>query len=1632
MLFKRIFFVSLVILTLASKPFAQVNLQTGSAVFSLPMFNWQDDKSLLTSVVALSYSSGNGLKVNDLASNVGQGWNLVAGGVITRMQMGEPDDQPVYTGAYPNYGDQDITKYPPGFLYDTVAVGKGCPNALTKYPTYGSKNTLYAQHNSIGQDKEQDYFSFQFNGKSGMFVLDTVGGGRAVLLGDTKMKISFQLDNTMAASQGIRTTITSFTITDVDGLIYKFTLHGLTRILKTSFSSFDGTKQAGEPKIGNQNYYCQSAFDLGPTASPWYNQYMANPFIISNWYLSEIDDPFTSRKILFTYNSLNLSNSAGVDISYNKSLDNYIIVSYKKSITTVMEIASISYPDGHLVSFNYSSSSRVDYYGQKALANVSISYNGRYLSQYQLNTTYFILNRYGTPATIQERYSARLCLKSVQKIGVDLKEDSPPYIFDYYKGSSGDDIVPPPFFYVKDIWGYYNGNNSIASNSPLTGSTIPVNLTASPTTIPGVVGYYGLKGLCFQNDNVTGIYYNPKPGYAQNGLLKQIVYPTGGNLTYQYAQNTGSFIGSSSVMNVGGVHVSQTSSSDGGYSNGCGTPIVTQYNYVMNGTGSASSLWGLETPVNSVASNNSWNEERKTIHFSFAYPFGTCLWHYVYPGIMSQSEAVSLDEFQKIMVAIAPVLGILSVVSTINDIIAVCGPETGVGEIVAIILDVISAILTYALACPQQSKYTPNTVFYNFDLNEISPLPAQFKRVEITESPGTIGKTVQQFTQGDQNTPNGPDYYPIWYPNANTTFSPKQRFAPWAYGLPWLTTVYDVNGNKIKETQNVYDFTYAQEPIGYNGILGSKNVFFNTVDCKCQVINNYSQRSDNWSNPVSYNDYYSYVTPLQSPDLGVDFYYMFTGRTQLDSTYERVYRVSDVTQFVQTATGYEYNSDVSKGYTSNMLNYDPFLITTLQSNGDINFKNIKYSSDYNTGILATIVSKNMVSLPVATVNYVQKSGSSTSQYLSEKVTEFTQLANSDVKPSRILEQRFATPASTFTPYSGPTTTNYSLYKIPQTFTYDGNYNLTGLQDEGGRNVTNIYDYNDKYIVASVINANSAIDKPAYTSFESLDLTRSGWVVSGIASYNQNSPSVTGVNNFAMLSSGGNSLTASSLNTATAYILSFWANNGNVTVTGGATLTKSSPTNNGFTYYEYNIAQGTVSVVLKDNTTTNANIDELRLYPVNSRMRTTTYDPLIGKTSECDENNRITYYAYDNLGRLQFVKDEVNNIVKMYEYNNVSSAKQIGCPVTFTNPLISEVVTRNNCSAGYQGGAVTYTVAANTYSSSISQLDADIQADINMLTNAQNYANSNGSCSLIYYNVAVSETDTTRSCGPGSVGGPVTYTVPANTYSSIISQADANQQAYNDTAANAQAYINSPFNASCPVSTVADWEWFPGDGTMPADPSYCLSVNGNLPPHQFVLATDVNPNSSTYNQTKYYDYGPTSACPANTYYDSSVSQVFTRNNCGTGYTGGTYTYTVPPGKYSSTTSQAAAQQLALNDISANGQNAANTYGTCISSCSFAANTGFGIVTSGISSSGSTVNFNIVFYPSASQFNVGNSYQIATINGGCKPSASRNVTVSSSGRTWIVTVYTGGQFYASLQSGSPLPVNQTTSLSGSYPL
>lgn len=49
------------------------------------------------------------------------------------------------------------------------------------------------------------------------------------------------------------------------------------------------------------------------------------------------------------------------------------------------------------------------------------------------------------------------------------------------------------------------------------------------------------------------------------------------------------------------------------------------------------------------------------------------------------------------------------------------------------------------------------------------------------------------------------------------------------------------------------------------------------------------------------------------------------------------------------------------------------------------------------------------------------------------------------------------------------------------------------------------------------------------------------------------------------------------------------------------------------------------------------------------VSTYTYKPAIGVTSETDPSGKVTYYEYDNLGRLQIIKDQDGKILKQFSY-----------------------------------------------------------------------------------------------------------------------------------------------------------------------------------------------------------------------------------------------------------------------------------------------------------------------------------------------------------------------------------------------
>lgn len=140
------------------------------------------------------------------------------------------------------------------------------------------------------------------------------------------------------------------------------------------------------------------------------------------------------------------------------------------------------------------------------------------------------------------------------------------------------------------------------------------------------------------------------------------------------------------------------------------------------------------------------------------------------------------------------------------------------------------------------------------------------------------------------------------------------------------------------------------------------------------------------------------------------------------------------------------------------------------------------------------------------------------------------------------------------------------------------------------------------------------------------------------------------------------------------------------------------------------------------------------------------------------------------------------------------------PVTYYSKEFTGQFTRNNCPADNTPGQITFTVPAGKHTSTTSQAAADAKAEADFKVNGQAAANTNGTCTppKVYKNAEKSQTFTRNNCAAGETGTQVVYTVPAGTYSSTVSQAEADKQAADDVARNGQNYANATGTCTMPA------------------------------------------------------------------------------------------------------------------------------------------------------------------------------------------------------------------------------------------
>ena len=159
---------------------------TGAVQTGIPLHNFVN--KAIDFPIHLAYSS-NGIKVDDLTTSVGLGWNLSAGGIITRLVRGEADEKSY--SAVPE---------------DSLRIGSPVYNSL-----------LRGASKPGGADLNRDQFNFNFNGYQGKFFI--AHDNRIILSDPTPLKIIPEWGNPLKG----------FKVTTPEGYLYEF-FHAETTI----------------------------------------------------------------------------------------------------------------------------------------------------------------------------------------------------------------------------------------------------------------------------------------------------------------------------------------------------------------------------------------------------------------------------------------------------------------------------------------------------------------------------------------------------------------------------------------------------------------------------------------------------------------------------------------------------------------------------------------------------------------------------------------------------------------------------------------------------------------------------------------------------------------------------------------------------------------------------------------------------------------------------------------------------------------------------------------------------------------------------------------------------------------------------------------------------------------------------------------------------------------------------------------------------------------------------------------------------------------------------------------------------------------------------------------------------------
>ncbi len=483
-----------------------VSYYNGIPNTSIPLYEVNVDGFKLP--ITLDYHAS-GIRVDQEATWVGLGWALNVGSRISRTINSAEDFHMVWDNNFPNLiqgycdaPDQDEALF--------THYGQAGDTSCNYWPLGCSSYELF-------YDPEPDIFYYSLPNMNGKFLLDK---SRGPVLFDKSHNLKIEFFRNVP---GLGLGSVAFKITDSEGIQY-------------IYNKWESTQTYSATGWINKNIHAENTiYDTNENSFlNWYNireddapgsgSGSSDPRVTS-WCLTKIVTKH-GREINFNYDS---------EIQYlpsQESCENYHFGSehstyyYKsKSVHNVQRLTSIQ---GDFGQIDFNSSVRSDINGtSKKLDNISI-YNSTnptsnsLVKSFRFNYNYFNEDYSGNSQYVH--VFKRLKLNSLTEYSVNNPVNGG-YLFDYYEGN-----FPPKNSKNVDYWGFQNGKTY--GQDYYIGISIPA----------GAVHLGVKKDMNFEK--------------AIIGTLKKITYPTKGEAEFKYESNTilGGYFASHTIDSTSGIN----------------------------------------------------------------------------------------------------------------------------------------------------------------------------------------------------------------------------------------------------------------------------------------------------------------------------------------------------------------------------------------------------------------------------------------------------------------------------------------------------------------------------------------------------------------------------------------------------------------------------------------------------------------------------------------------------------------------------------------------------------------------------------------------------------------------------------------------------------------------------------------------------------------------------------------------------------------------------------------------------------------------------------------------------------------------------------------------------------------------